>query len=139
MMHERVSGEIKMLKQRYPLLQHSDNLSWIFIPDFILPTNRYNKERTKLLFLIPASYPNGGPDNFFIDNDLRLKDGNMPPAFNLGPNSSAGSAPIPGDWAWFSWHPDSILWRPTATIEGGDNLCTFIKGINLCLRGEEMK
>jgi hypothetical protein len=137
MMHERVASEIKMLKQRYPLLQHGDNLSWVFIPEFILPTNRYNKERAKLLFLIPTSYPNAGPDNFFTDGDLRLKDGNKPPSFKLGSNSSTGSAPIPGDWAWFSWHP--VLWRPAATVEGGDNIFTFIKGINLCLRGEEIK
>ena len=136
-MHERVASEINMLKQRYPLLQHGDNLSWVLILDFSLPQGRYNKERTKLLFSIPTSYPSAGPDNFFTDGDLRLKDSSMPPSFNLGPNSSSGAAPIPGDWAWFSWHP--VLWRPAATIEGGDNLYTFIKGINLCLRGEEMK
>lgn len=58
-MHERVASEINMLKQRYPLLQHGDNLSWILIPDFILPPDRYNKEPSfnlKSLAIIPY-YP----------------------------------------------------------------------------------
>ena len=134
-MHQRVREEIELLKRQFPDLQHGDQLDWVLIPELVLPAGRFNKERTKLLFRIPIGYPQTGPDNFFVDIDLRLKDGSNPPAFNPNRDSSSGPAPVPGDWGWFSWHPES--WRPAATIEGGDNLLGFVRAINLCLRGEE--
>lgn len=134
-MHERVGFEIETVRKNYPNLQHDEELNWVLIPDYPLPPGRFNKERTKLLFLIPSGYPNTGPDNFFVDADLKLRDGGKPPGFNAGSKSSSGLAPIPGDWSWFSWHP--VTWRPAATIEGGDNLLTFLRGANMCLRGEE--
>lgn len=134
-MHERVSEEITLLKERYPDLQHGEQCNWVLIPDYILPSNRYNKERTKILFNIPTAYPNAGPDNFFVDGDLTLRDGSNPLGLNIGPNSGSGSAIVEGSWSWFSWHPAS--WRPTASILGGDNLLTFIRGVNMCLHGVE--
>lgn len=132
-MQVRVHEEIQLLKQRFPLLENGEN--WVKIPDLPLPAGRFNKERTTVLFVLPVGYPNSGPDNFFADMDLRLKDGSTPPAFNLNSNSSSGAAPIEGSWGWFSWHPQS--WRPAATIEKGDNLLVFVTGIQMCLRGEE--
>jgi hypothetical protein len=134
-MHQRVREEIELLKRQFPDLQHGDQLDWVLIPELVLPAGRFNKERTKLLFRIPVGYPQTGPDNFFVDVDLRLKDGSNPPAFNPNRDSSSGPAPTSGDWGWFSWHPQA--WRPAATIEGGDNLLGFVRAINLCLRGEE--
>jgi len=134
-MHERVAQEIAMVCEKHPGLQHDEQLRWVLIPDYALPPGRFNKERTTVLVVIPPGYPNTGPDNFFVDADLRLSDGNNPPGLNPGANSSSGQAPVPGDWAWFSWHP--VSWRPAATIEGGDNLITFLRGVNLCLQGLE--
>jgi hypothetical protein len=134
-MHERVRQEIELLKTQHPDLQHGDQLDWVLIPELVLPAGRFNKALTRLMFRIPVGYPQTGPDNFFLDADLRLKDGTNPPAFNAGSQSSSGPAPIQGEWGWFSWHPQS--WRPAATIEGGDNLVGFVRGVNLCLRGEE--
>lgn len=132
---QRVSEEIALLKAKYGNLEHNENLDWILVPDFQLPRGRFNKERSRLFFLIPAPYPNAGPDNFFVDGDLRLIDGTNPPGFNQGPNSSNGSCPIPGNWGWFSWHP--VSWRPSAKVEEGDNLMTFLRGVNQCLQGIE--
>lgn len=134
-MHERVRQEIELLKTRYPDLEDGEQLNWILIPKYKLPAGRFNQEMTKLLFALPAGYPNAGIDNFFVDAGLRLSGGENPPGFNIGANSSSGVAPLPGDWAWFSWHPAE--WRPAATIEAGDNLHTFLHGVNLCLQGQE--
>ena len=134
-MHQRVSEEIELLRKRFPNLQHGDQLDWVLLPELVLPAGRFNKEQTKVLFRIPAGYPQTGPDNFFVDGDLRLKDGSTPPAFNSGSTSASGAAPVAGDWGWFSWHPKD--WRPAVTVEGADNLLGFVRSINLCLRGEE--
>ena len=134
-MHQRVREEIELLKRQFPDLQHGGQLDWVLIPELVLPAGRFNKERTKLLFKIPVGYPQTGPDNFFVDVDLCMKDGSNPAAFNANRESSSGPAPVSGDWGWFSWHPQS--WCPAATIEGGDNLLGFVRAINLCLRGEE--
>lgn len=134
-MHERVREEIDLLRTKYPNLKTGENLEWLLIPDYSLPLARFNKERTKLLFVIPPGYPNTAPDNFFVDVDLQLTDGSQPAGFNQGANSSSGKAPIEGDWGWFSWHPN--VWRPAAIIEEGDNLVTYLRAVNACLRGEE--
>jgi hypothetical protein len=134
-MRERILQEIELLKKQYLNLRHGDRLEWVLIPEVLLPTGRFNMERTPMLFSIPTGYPQTGPDNFFVDAGLRLKDGSSPAAFNQGSQSSSGNALAPGNWGWFSWHPQN--WRPAATIEGGDNLSGFVRGANLCLRGEE--
>ena len=124
-----------MLRQHYPSLEHGEKLDWIYLPEFPLPLGRFNRANSPVLFRLPSAYPQVGPDNFFVDVGLRLKDGSTPPAFNANAVSSTGPAPKAGDWGWFSWHPQA--WRPAATPEGGDNLLVFVRGISLCLRGEE--
>lgn len=132
-MYERVRQEIDLLKQKYPQVQHGEQLNWVFIPDYPLPDG-YNKENTRLLWNLPAGYPETASDDFFVDGDLRQKDGSNPPNMNIGPIASSGLAPIVGNWAWFSWHPD--VWRPAANIAEGDNLLSFLRAVNMCLRGE---
>jgi len=134
-MHSRVLEEINLLRTQHPDLRHGVQLDWVLIPELALPIGRFNKERTTVMFRIPVGYPQTGPDNFFAEIDLRLRDGSTPPAFNPGSNSGSGPAPVAGNWGWFSWHPQS--WRPSAAIEKGDNLLAFVRSIKLCLRGEE--
>lgn len=129
----RIKEEIDLLRKTYPELQHGEN--WVLIPNYRLPAGRYNLDETPVLFALPSSYPQSGPDNFFVRSSLRLKDGNTAPGFNPGAQSSSGPAPVAGDWGWFSWHPAS--WRPAATVTGGDNLAVFTRGVGLCLQGTE--
>ncbi len=134
-MQTRIIEEIGLLKAQFSELRHGEQFNWVLIPELLLPAGRFNRTHDTILFAIPVGYPQTGPDNFFTSVGLRLKDGTMPPAFNLGSQSSNGAAPIAGDWGWFSWHPNQ--WRPAATIAGGDNLLGFVSAIKLCLRGEE--
>ena len=135
-MYERVQQEIELLKLKYPELQHGDQLNWVLIPKYPLP-DLYNKSQTQLLWNVPPGYPQTAPDDFFVDGDLRLKNGNPPASFNQGANSSSGPAPIAGNWGWVSWHPEQGKWQPAAEIEKGDNLLTFLRSVNIYLRGEE--
>jgi len=134
-MNERVEEEIGLLKEKFPRLRHGDKHQWVLIPEFPLPVGRYNKGYTDLLFNIPLGYPNTGPDDFFVEGDLKLMEGGNPLGFNVGSKSSSGPAQVEANWGWFSWHP--VSWRPAATIQGGDNLLTFLRGVNLCLKGAE--
>lgn len=134
-MNQRIMEEMVVLKEKYPTLQYCEQYSWVLIPKFLLPLGRYNRSQTDLLFNIPVGYPNTGPDDFFVDGDLRLADSGNPPGFNAGSKSSSGSAQVKGNWGWFSWHPAS--WRPATAVLGGDNLLTFLRGVIMCLKGVE--
>ncbi len=134
-MNKRVSDEIEMLRAKYPNLEAGEGPLWVHIPNYPLPSGVYNKEVTRLLYILPVGYPNTGPDNFFVDGDLKLKNDSLPKGLNIGPKSGSGHAPLEGNWAWFSWHPKS--WTPDGTITKGDNLLTFMRGVNACLRGEQ--
>lgn len=134
-MDARLKAEIELVKAKYPDVQYGDNPPWVFIPDFSLQKDILNKEKTRLLFMIPPGYPVTAPDDFFVDAELRLANGEAPPNFNNGSRSSNGSeAPIGESWAWFSWHPNG--WRPASEIQDGDNLLSYIRGVSMCLRGE---
>ncbi|MCE7733590.1 MAG: hypothetical protein GPJ54_01850 [Candidatus Heimdallarchaeota archaeon] len=132
-MNDRISQEIELLKERYPDLIHDENKTWVLIPNFKLPDKRFNKEFTNIHFTIPSGFPNSGPDNFFVHVDLRLANNQMPPAFNPNSKSNTGEAKAPGEWGWFSWHPNK--WQPSAQFEKGDNLLSFVRSIGVRLRG----
>lgn len=125
-MPERITQEISLLREKYPNLQHGENYDWIAIPDFPLPDG-YNRKSTKLLFLIPNTYPHTAPDCFYVEVGLRLTNGNLPSNYNEEMN-----VPVGGSWGYFSWHPQA--WEPGALIHEGDNLFSFIKVVALRLR-----
>lgn len=136
-MIERLAAELAHISARHDNVQSDGECSYVLIPEFLLPPGQFNKEHTKLLFAVPIErgYPMVGPDDFFVDSDLRLADGSPAPGFNEGRDSSSGAAPVEGNWGWFSWHPDT--WRPSASIEDGDNLMTFLRSVRSCLEGVE--
>ena len=125
-MEERMMKEIELLRARYPNLQHGENYDWVMVPDFPLPGG-WNREQTKLLILIPLTYPHAAPDNFYVESGLRLSNGNTPSNYSEG-----AGVPIGGAWGCFSWHPE--IWRPSPSIKDGDNLLSFIRSINIRLR-----
>lgn len=135
-MFQRIIDEVDRLRKKFPDIGVGEQGNWLLVPRFPLPEGRFEQDQTPLLIVIPPGYPNTGPDNFFVRQDLRLIGGSTPPAFNQNSNSSSGPAPVEGSWGWFSWHPHA--WRPSAQIEKGDNLETYLRAVNICLRGEEM-
>lgn len=93
-MHQRVREEIELLKKQFRDLEHGDQLDWVLIPELVLPDGRFNKASTKVLFKIPVGYPQTGPDNFFVDADLRLKDGSNPQLSISVRNRAAALPPL---------------------------------------------
>ncbi|MFC1752254.1 E2/UBC family protein [Thermoproteota archaeon] len=125
-MQERIIQEIGLLKEKYPNLALGQDYDWAMIPDFPLPEG-YNRNATKLLFLIPKTYPHVAPDCFYVETGLRLTNGNMPSNYN-----EYMDVPVGGTWGYFSWHQE--IWQSVDEIQKGDNLLSFIKSVNLRLR-----
>ena len=112
--------EIELMRQRYGDLEHGPNMDWILIKRFPLPSD-WNREHTELLVVIPPGYPATPPDNFYVREGLRLRNGNLPN------NYSEGQSVLGGPWAQFSFHAQA--WTPTPNPEDGDSLLTFMLGI----------
>ncbi len=125
-MEERIAEEIRLLQEKYQNLQYGKSYAWVMIPDFNLPEG-YNRKTIRLLFLILGSYPHASPDNFYVDAGLKFANGNPLTSYSEG-----AQVPIEGSWGCFSWHPE--IWQPSAEIQKGDNLLTFMKSVNLRLR-----
>jgi hypothetical protein len=76
-----------------------------------------NKKATELLLKLPMSYPNGRPDMFWTDEDLKLVNGAIPR------NADTIEPALGKQWRRFSWHPQN--WTP-----GIDDLRTYLEFVN---------
>lgn len=121
-MLDRRLQEIELLRKKYGPLEHGSNLEWILFKDFLLPPG-WNRTTTPLLVLIPPGYPMTPPDNFYVPIGFRLASGAMPSNFNEG-QSHLGQ-----QWGQFSLHVKKEGWSPKANILEGDNLLTFMIGV----------
>jgi hypothetical protein len=104
----------------YGELECGENLEWVIIKNWNLPTG-WNKTETSVLVQIPSGYPVTPPDNFCADNDLRLADGGMPG------NSTANVSQLERLWLQFSYHVETADWKPDVDLLQGHNLLTFLR------------
>jgi len=118
-MHERRLKEIDLLRERYGSLQHGEDLEWIVFEGFGL-LDCWNRQKTRLLVLVPPGYPVTPPDNFYVEEGLRTASGNMPA------NYTENQTHLGQQWGQFSFHAEKGHWRPSADVLDGDNLITFM-------------
>jgi hypothetical protein len=104
---------------------HGDSLEWVKFPEFSLPSG-WNRSATSLLVLVPLGYPVTPPDNFYVASGLRTASGAMPSNYNEG-HSHLGE-----QWGQFSYHVEE--WKPSADLLQGDNLLTFMLGVERRLK-----
>ena len=112
-----LEAEIEAFRQNGSELdvREADGLIYIIVKNYPLPAG-YNKQHTRLLLKIPLSYPNGSPDMFWVDPDLRLVLG--------GSQANTSIENVLGEsWLRYSWHP--LKWNPVL-----DNLNTFTEFVN---------
>lgn len=103
---------------RVELRDQSDGTT-IVAADLELPAG-WNKDRTRVMFVLPVAFPSAQPDCFFADLDLRLSDGNMP--MNSGIQDLDGVS-----YLWFSWHLST--WAPSI-----DDTATYLRFVERRLR-----
>ena len=120
-MLERRKQEAELVKARYGEIEVGSNFEWIIIRRYPLPSG-WNRSEVALLVLIRPGYPTTPPDNFFVDNDLRLVNGQVPG--NASPNQTQLGRP----WLQFSYHVDGAGWKPHPDLLKGHNLLTFLLG-----------
>jgi hypothetical protein len=120
----RLQRELELVAQRYGELEVAEDVTWLVIKSLVLPAG-WSAGVTRLLLMIPAGYPATPPDNFAIDGDIRLANGGEPG--NLAGRITHAAS----EWLLFSWHvvDGTAGWAPHAEIERGDNLLTFLLGV----------
>jgi len=119
-MTDRRERELELVKVAYGELEIGEELDWVIIKKWPLPSG-WNKTETPVLILVPSGYPVTPPDNFYTDNDLRLANGGMPG------NSSINVSQLAKPWLQFSYHVEGADWKPHVDILQGHNLLTFLK------------
>lgn len=83
----------------------------------------YSAPVSDLLLRVPRSYPEAGPDMFWVDPEIILATGQIPQsAENI--ESHLGK-----NWRRFSWHRQGSPWNPTI-----DNIQGYVEFIRRRLR-----
>jgi hypothetical protein len=68
----------------------------------------YSVSTSDMLMRIPRSYPDGGPDMFWVGKEVLLASGAVPQAADsIEPH-------LGREWRRFSWHRPGNRWHPTA-------------------------
>lgn len=117
-MTERIKRELALVAAAYGELEVSPDGHWFIIKEWPLVPG-WNKDRARVLILIPPGYAVTPPDNFYTDPDLAVKGGAQP-------GSTSAAQPINGQqWLQFSYHIEASDWQP----ENGHNLLTFLSGV----------
>jgi len=116
--YERIAQELELVRRHFGEHEQSPTRAWVIIKHFRLPPG-WDRDETELLFFVPSGYPVTPPDNFYVDNGLRLASGGEPGS------SPKDQAQLGRVWRMFSWHLDDD-WRPHADPTRGDNLVTFL-------------
>jgi hypothetical protein len=125
-MKDRWNAEATLVEAVHGQIETGPDLSWFIITCWALP-HGWSKPQTQVLILVPSGYPVTPPDNFYVDEDLRLAGGAMPGS--TSPDSQAGR-----QWLRFSYHIESGDWKPHADPEKGHNLLTFLTGVGKRLK-----
>jgi len=124
----RMDAECRLLRTVYPSVTMSET-GWVEIPDYRFPPDLFNRKTGRLGYQIPPAYTATPPDTFFLDPNLKKTNGEPPD------NSSAGQTPHGEPMLVFSFHMDG-RWKPSASVQEGDNLLTLTRAIGRFLRGE---
>lgn len=116
----RLEEEFSLLKESFPCAVLAPQRDSVEISDFMLPDRIYQVPRVRLKIPLTPAYPDAAPDNFYVSPALRLIDGSS--LNNYSESHRDGEV-----WGQFSWHQKA--WRAGATVDGGDNLLTFLNTV----------
>lgn len=118
-MMDRRKQEIDLLRSKYGELEVGANHEYVLFKKYKLP-DEWNREHTELLVIVPPGYPVTPPDNFYVPQGFRLKNGAQPGSYSEGQNH------LGRQWGAFSVHIQTETWSPSSDLLDGSNLLTFM-------------
>lgn len=119
----RLEVELTALRKEFQIEVSEDNeFIYLIFKDFPLGNN-FNIQTTDLLLKVPKTYPDAGPDMFWVKPNVTFPDGRFPQAADSFENA------LGSQWQRFSWHRP---WNPTI-----DNMHGHIEFIKARLRKNE--
>lgn len=96
--------------------------SWVRLREHDLVSG-WNRSVTPVLIEVPTGYPTTPPDNFYTAADLRLANGLMP-------GNTSGLRIIDGlEMLQFSYHVETVDWRPDTDLARSATLVTYFAGV----------
>jgi hypothetical protein len=113
----RLATELERVKptQAFEVTEDQDIINVVF-KNFEFGGN-FNFTRGDVLIRIPRSYPDGGPDMFWTDPEVKLADGRIP-------QSAEQIETYCGrPWRRFSWHKQN--WQPS--VDSLDSYLEFVR------------
>ena len=116
--------QFEILQSQYPqaiFRALPSGTALITISGFPLPDG-WSPGETTVRFLAPVGYPFAKPDCFWVDQQVRLRNGAMPQSANLQAIPEVNEVHL-----WFSWHVGP--WNPNR-----DNLSTYVRVIETRLK-----
>ena len=109
MLPPKLEEELTSLREEHDIEVHEDqNFVYLVVRGF-QTSDLYQPNSTTILLQVPRPYPDAGLDMFWADEDLRLRNGNVPQAGDVIETHLARR------WRRFSWHPQfggSGKWDP---------------------------
>ncbi len=112
--------EVELLRLRYGQVGFDDLGKWVHILRFDLPKG-WDRKVSGLLIEIPSVYPATPPYDFFIDQEIRTKNGHTPGHYYQDCRHKKEG------WAWLCLHIRN--WKPHPSVVDGDNLLTVTECI----------
>ena len=117
----RLEAELNLLRTHYCAVdhKHEGSLHWIQVKPIHLKDN-CALATVAAVFYLTEGYPGTAPYGFFIPANVLCGE-KVPKS-----NNTNYQPPFPGVWRFISWQPTD--WRPTADVQGGDNLWGWVRG-----------
>ena len=119
---EELTKDLATLTQRgySPVVVEEGSRVFVIFRGYVLPDGTYNTEKTDLLIFTTQFYPNAGFDMFWVDENLKLKNGGIPKSADQIENY------LGRRWRRFSYHPyNTKPWNPSE-----DSVLSFMAYVN---------
>ena len=117
-MDSRIKAHLELVRNEFCDVVVGSNHEHFILPKFELPPNLFNIQVTRLLVVIPPTYPTAAPDNFYVTWGLALQAGG---AIN---NYSGPTLLFNEQWGTFSFHVLDGGWNPER-----DSFLTFLTAV----------